>query len=67
MKIEENDKEVRDIFSLGYFKIPRFQRPYSWGEEEVNNFWSDVVHENHEDYFIGSMVQWWYTILRNLF
>lgn len=56
MKIEANDKEVRDIFSLGYFKIPRFQRPYSWGEEEVNNFWDDVVYQNHEHYFIGSMV-----------
>lgn len=56
MKIEANDKEVRDIFSLGYFKIPRFQRPYSWAEEEVNNFWDDVVHGNYEDYFIGSMV-----------
>ncbi len=56
MKIEANDKQVSDIFSLGYFKIPRFQRPYSWGNEEVNNFWDDVVLENHEHYFIGSMV-----------
>ena len=56
MKIEANDKEVRDIFSLGYFKIPRFQRPYSWSEEEVNNFWDDVVIEKYDQYFIGSMV-----------
>ena len=56
MKIEANDKQVSDIFSLGYFKIPRFQRPYSWGNEEVSNFWEDVVVENHEHYFIGSMV-----------
>ncbi len=56
MKIEANDKEVQDIFSLGYFKIPRFQRPYSWTEEEVRNFWDDVVIEEHEQYFIGSMV-----------
>jgi uncharacterized protein with ParB-like and HNH nuclease domain len=56
MKIEANDKEVLDIFSLGYFKIPRFQRPYSWSEEEVNNFWDDVVIEDNAQYFIGSMV-----------
>lgn len=56
MKIEANDKEIRDVFSLGYFKIPRFQRPYSWKEEEVQNFWEDVVHENLDYYFIGSMV-----------
>ncbi|MCK8044558.1 DUF262 domain-containing HNH endonuclease family protein [Shewanella sp. 1CM18E] len=56
MKIEANDKEVQDIFSLGYFKIPRFQRPYSWEAEEVDSFWTDAVKENPENYFIGSMV-----------
>lgn len=56
MKIEANDKEVQEIFSLGYFKIPRFQRPYSWTEEEVKDFWEDVVIEEYEHYFIGSMV-----------
>lgn len=56
MKIEANDKEVQDIFALGYFKIPRFQRPYSWTDEEVINFWADVVTRDYEHYFIGSMV-----------
>ncbi|WP_413198918.1 DUF262 domain-containing protein, partial [Nostoc piscinale] len=56
MKIEANDKEVQDIFALGYFKIPRFQRPYSWTDEEVTNFWEDVVIRDYEHYFIGSMV-----------
>lgn len=56
MKIEANDKEVQDIFSLGYFKIPRFQRPYSWEVEEVDSFWNDAIKENPENYFIGSMV-----------
>ncbi|MEH2200191.1 DUF262 domain-containing protein [Nostoc sp.] len=56
MKIEANDKEVQDIFALGYFKIPRFQRPYSWTDEEVINFWEDVVIRDYEHYFIGSMV-----------
>ena len=56
MKIEANDKEVRDIFSLGYFRIPRFQRPYSWGYDEVNSFWNDVIKKSNVQYFIGSMV-----------
>ena len=56
MKIEANDKEVQDIFSLGYFNIPRFQRPYSWGIDEVESFWDDAIKENPENYFIGSMV-----------
>jgi hypothetical protein len=56
MKIEAHDKEIQDIFSLGYFQIPRFQRPYSWERDEVENFWNDVVNESTENYFIGSMV-----------
>lgn len=56
MKIEADDKEVQDIFSLGIFKIPRFQRPYSWGKTEVDNFWNDIINDTTDSYFIGSMV-----------
>lgn len=56
MKIEANDKEIQDIFSLGYFNIPRFQRPYSWSNEEVESFWDDIILEKTDSYFIGSMV-----------
>lgn len=56
MKIEANDKSVQDIFSAGYFKIPRFQRPYSWDIEEVESFWNDILKEKADNYFIGSMV-----------
>lgn len=56
MKIEADDKEIQDIFSLGIFKIPRFQRPYSWGKAEVENFWNDIINDNTNSYFIGSMV-----------
>lgn len=56
MKIEADDKEIQDIFSLGVFKIPRFQRPYSWGRTEVENFWNDIINDVTDSYFIGSMV-----------
>ena len=56
MKIEANDKDVQEILALGYFKIPRFQRPYSWTDEEVDNFWEDVINRADGHYFIGSMV-----------
>ncbi|QCZ94370.1 DUF262 domain-containing protein [Salinimonas iocasae] len=56
MKIEADDKEIQDIFSLGYFKIPRFQRPYSWELDEVESFWNDITSEADANYFIGSMV-----------
>jgi uncharacterized protein DUF262/uncharacterized protein DUF1524 len=56
MKIESLDQEIRTTLSSGYYKIPRFQRPYSWTRENIQDFWDDVVRDNPIDYFIGSMV-----------
>ncbi len=44
------------ILESGFYKIPRFQRPYSWEKENVTDFWSDLIGDEGEDYFIGSMV-----------
>lgn len=44
------------MLSSGYYRIPRFQRPYSWDRDNIQDFWTDIVKENSGDYFIGSMV-----------
>jgi len=56
MKIESSDQAISDLFNAGYFVIPRFQRPYSWDQENISEFWDDVVRNKPTDYFIGSMV-----------
>ncbi len=56
MKIESTDQEIRTLLSSGYYKIPRFQRPYSWDRENIQEFWDDVVRDHSGEYFIGSMV-----------
>lgn len=56
MKIESSDQDVRTLLSSAYYKIPRFQRPYSWDRENVQEFWDDVIKSSEDDYFIGSMV-----------
>lgn len=56
MKIDSKDHEIRDLFAGSYFHIPRFQRPYSWPRENVQDFWDDVVGVQSDDYFLGSMV-----------
>lgn len=37
------------------YRIPRFQRPYSWEEDQVIDFWEDLVSETSAT-FIGSFV-----------
>jgi hypothetical protein len=56
MKIESNDKRIDELLKGNTFVIPRFQRPYSWEPEQVSQFWSDLIENFGESYFIGSMV-----------
>jgi uncharacterized protein with ParB-like and HNH nuclease domain len=43
MKIRSIDKDIRDILESGFYRIPRFQRPYSWDRENIEDFWNDVI------------------------
>ena len=36
--------------------IPRFQRPFSWDKDNVDEFWADSTSEIKKDYFIGAFV-----------
>ncbi|MBX3733961.1 MAG: DUF262 domain-containing protein [Verrucomicrobiae bacterium] len=56
MKIESTDQDIRNLLASGYYRIPRFQRPYSWTRENIQDFWDDVVKDAPDNYFIGSMV-----------
>lgn len=56
MKIESKDIDIESLLTGSTFNIPRFQRPYSWDDENVNEFWSDLISNKGNDYFIGSMV-----------
>jgi uncharacterized protein with ParB-like and HNH nuclease domain len=56
MKITCLEKEVGQFLGEAFYKIPRFQRPYSWDHANLEEFWNDVVVENDADYFIGNFV-----------
>lgn len=56
MKIESQDKRIDELLKGNTFIIPRFQRAYSWEAEQVNQFWTDIIENLSEAYFIGSMV-----------
>ena len=56
MKITCVDKQVGQLLKESFYRIPRFQRPYSWDRVNVEEFWNDAVVENEGDYFIGNFV-----------
>lgn len=40
------------------YQIPRYQRPYSWSNEQLEKLWDDLVEakENEPNYFLGSVI-----------
>ncbi|WAC93485.1 DUF262 domain-containing protein [Mycobacterium sp. Aquia_213] len=55
MKVKSDDRTIGEVLQGHFLKVPRFQRPYEWTKEEVDDFWDDI-HGANNDYFIGSMV-----------
>ncbi len=40
------------------YQIPRYQRPYSWGDEQLEKLWDDLTesYESESNYFLGSVI-----------
>ncbi|MDP3014956.1 MAG: DUF262 domain-containing HNH endonuclease family protein [bacterium] len=55
MKFDAEDKALVDILNgKEKYKIPRYQRPYSWTTDEVSDLWNDL--KEGESVFLGSFV-----------
>jgi len=58
LSFEAKDKTLRDILFgtlTSIYRIPRYQRPYAWEEEQIEEFWNDMLAEN-QTYFLGSFI-----------
>ena len=40
------------------YQIPRYQRPYSWSDDQLEKLWEDLMEAYHADqnYFLGSVI-----------
>lgn len=52
---------IKELFTNAdsKYKIPQYQRPYKWEDEQVDKLWDDIFEawENGEDnYFLGSII-----------
>ena len=51
---------VKEIFSNMWFRIPEYQRPYVWGDDEINYLLDDIsyamLEKSDSEYFLGSFV-----------
>ena len=65
--IEVNKQSVVDLLKSGKehpFVIPEYQRPYAWGDDEINTLFDDIWEfsiertkpDGPKTYFLGSIV-----------
>lgn len=63
-EFEVESKSIVDIFSSNnIYRIPNYQRPYKWEDEQVEQLFDDIYeayknskHDEGENYFLGSIV-----------
>ncbi|MFC1942944.1 DUF262 domain-containing protein [Chloroflexota bacterium] len=56
LDFKAENKVISDVLFDKYrYQIPRYQRPYAWGEDELTEFWNDLSN-TEEDSFIGSLI-----------
>lgn len=56
MKVTPTSKTLADVLRGNFLRIPRFQRPYDWDRDNLNEFWNDLKDRIDADYFMGSLV-----------
>ena len=41
-----------------FYQIPRYQRAYSWGDDQLDKLWEDLIEakQNDPNYFLGSVI-----------
>lgn len=56
LNFKAEDRPVKDVLFANdaKFRIPIYQRGYSWKEDQMEELWSDLLNE--ESAFIGSMI-----------
>lgn len=59
LSLSAEQKSINDIFySNIQYVIPDYQRAYSWGFDQCNQLYVDLVSacEDHRDYFLGNII-----------
>ena len=58
MDLRADKKSLRKLLGMEdeQFRIPHYQRPYSWTSEQVDDLWDDLIENAATGHFLGSLV-----------
>src|SRR5262245_50486649 len=56
LSFKAEDRPMKDVLFTNdvRFRIPRYQRSYDWSDDDVEEFWNDLLQD--DTLFIGSMI-----------
>lgn len=48
---------ILELLKMGDFFVPNYQRGYSWGEKQINDFWEDISNINENNcHYMGTLI-----------
>lgn len=47
---------IGELFTGRKYRVPKYQRAFSWNKEKAEQFFYDIFNKNNEDYFLGSIL-----------
>lgn len=58
MDLKAEKKSLKSLLAVDeqQFRIPPYQRPYSWTSEQVDDLWDDLREHSSTGHFLGSIV-----------
>lgn len=60
MSIKVEEKKIIVLFRDFWFNVPSYQRPYVWGEDNINELLDDILYafenDSQDTYFMGALV-----------
>lgn len=56
MKVSQKPEILHNILRESHFTVPRYQRAYSWGLDEISDLYYDILGSNEAGHFLGSIL-----------
>lgn len=54
-KFKSEDKSIEEaLFGVNNLRVPQFQRPYTWEEDQCGDFWNDLTDD--DSFFLGQFI-----------
>ena len=54
--LNHSKPNISELFTNKKYKVPKYQRAFSWNKEKAEQFFTDIFSKKNDDYFLGSIL-----------